>query len=101
MRKPPHGAVAAYQCNYRENDDDYPCNLSLAVSRICPRRMVGNAMNGYAKIRERHRYGGYAKQGLRHEWIEFQLVAGGKIISRHETLEQAERALRALQDGER
>ena len=50
----------------------------------------------YAKIRERERYTASPRNGEHPTWVEYQLVAGGKILSRHETLRQAEEALKIM-----
>lgn len=56
----------------------------------------------HAKIREREIiYRGRETGWSGQRTTEYQLVAGGKILSRHETRPQAEKALREMQKADR
>ena len=44
-------------------------------------------------IRERHRVNASPREGERQSWVEWQVVEGRKVLSRHDFKEQAERAM--------
>lgn len=54
----------------------------------------------HAKIRERDRYVASPKEGEKGAWTEYQLVAGRKVLSRHDTLKQAQEALVKMQSDD-